>query len=107
GGSRRRDDVMAGDRIGPWMLEEVKKFIEHAFLEPTVAYFPRGNGSAVLFRAEGRPSHTEPRKVLHQLWIDKSFFLRCADRTAVQHALEGADATTPMKRAGDKIVELR
>lgn len=98
---------MAGDRIDPWMMDEVKKFMEHEFLETTVDYFPRGNGSAVLFRAEGRPSHTEPRKVLHQLWIDKSFFLRCADRTSLQHALEGADVTASMKKAGDKIVELR
>jgi hypothetical protein len=61
-----------GDRIEPWMMEEVKKFMEGVFLEATVDYFPRGNGTAVLFGAEGRPSHTEPRKVLHQLWIDKS-----------------------------------
>src|SRR5262245_11886079 len=98
---------MAGDRIEIRMMDEVKKSMEQQFLETTVDYFPRGNGSAVLFRAEGRPSHTEPRKVLHQLWIDKSFFLRCADRTSLQHALEGADVTMSMKKAGDKIVELR
>jgi hypothetical protein len=97
---------MPGERIETWMMEEVKKFMEHAFLETSVDCFPRGNGSAVLFRAEGRPSHTEPRKLLHQLWIDKSFFLRCADRTALVHALEGADVATSMKKAGDKIVEL-
>jgi hypothetical protein len=97
---------MPGDRVEIWMMEEVKKFIEGEFLETTVDYYPRGNGSAVLFRAEGRPSHTEPRKLLHQLWIDKSFFLRCADRTALQNALEGADVATSMKKAGDKIVEL-
>ena len=34
------------------------------------------------------------------------FFLRCADRGALQHALEGADIVTSMKKAGDKIVEL-
>jgi hypothetical protein len=97
---------MAGDRIEPWMMEEVKRFMEGELLETTVDYFPRGNGSAVLFRAEGRPSHTAPRKLLHQLWIDKSFFLRCTDRTALQNALEGADVTMSMKKAGDKIVEL-
>jgi hypothetical protein len=97
---------MPAERIENWMMEEVKKFMEQAFLESTVDYFPRGNGSAVLFRAEGRPSHTEPRKLLHQLWIDKSFFLRCADRTSLQNALEGADVMVSMKKAGDKIVEL-
>jgi hypothetical protein len=97
---------MPGERIEPWMMDEVKKFMEHAFLEATVDYFPRGNGSAVLFRAEGRPSHTEPRRLLHQLWIDKSFFLRCMDRTALVNALEGADVAVSMKKAGDKIVEL-
>jgi hypothetical protein len=97
---------MPGERIEPWMMEEVKKFVEHLFLEATVDYFPRGNGSAVLFRAEGRPSHTEPRRLLHQLWIDKSFFLRCMDRTALVGALEGADVAISMKKAGDKIVEL-
>ena len=97
---------MAGERIEIWMMDEVKKFIEHAFLETSVDCFPRGNGSAVLFRAEGRPSHTEPRRLLHQLWIDKSFFLRCGDRTSLQNALEGADVTMSMKKAGDKIVEL-
>lgn len=97
---------MQGERIEPWMMEEVKKFIEGAFLETSVDCFPRGNGSAVLFRAEGRPSHTEPRKLLHQLWIDKSFFLRCADRTSLHQALEGADVAASMKKAGDKIVEL-
>ncbi len=97
---------MPAERIENWMMEEVKKFMEQAFLESTVDYFPRGNGSAVLFRAEGRPSHTEPRRLLHQLWIDKSFFLRCADRTSLQNALEGADVMVSMKKAGDKIVEL-
>jgi hypothetical protein len=97
---------MAGDRIETWMMEEVKQFMEGELLETTVDYFPRGSGSAVLFRAEGRPSHTSPRKLLHQLWIDKSFFLRCADRTAVRQALEGADVAASMKKAGDKIVEL-
>jgi hypothetical protein len=97
---------MPGERIEPWMMEEVKKFLEHAFLETTVDYFPRGNGSAVLFRAEGRPSHTEARKLLYQLWIDKSFFLRNLDRTALVAALEGADVAVSMKKAGDKIVEL-
>jgi hypothetical protein len=97
---------MPGERIEPWMMEEVKKFMEGEFLETTVEYFPRGNGSAVLFRAEGRPSHLEQRKLLHQLWIDKTFFLRCLDRTALRNALEGADVTISMKKAGDKIVEL-
>jgi len=97
---------MPGERIEPWMMDEVKKFIEHAFLETTVDYFPRGNGSAVLFRAEGRASHTDSRRLLHQLWIDKSFFLRCTDRTALVNALEGADVAVSMKKAGDKIVEL-
>jgi hypothetical protein len=97
---------MPGDHIETWMMDEVKKFMEHQFLEASVDYFPRGSGSAVLFRAEGRPSHTQPRKLLHQLWIDKTFFLRCADRTSLQHALEGADVTTSLKKAGDKIVEL-
>jgi hypothetical protein len=97
---------MPADRIEPWMMDEVKKFIEGEFLETTVDYFPRGNGSAVLFRAEGRPSHMEPRRLLHQLWIDKTFFLRCADRTSLQSALEGADIVISMKKAGDKIVEL-
>jgi hypothetical protein len=94
------------ERIETWMMDEVKKYIEGEFLEATVDYFPRGNGTAVLFRAEGRPSHTEPRKVLHQLWVDKSFFLRCVDRTSLQAALEGADLKMSMKKAGDKIVEL-
>jgi hypothetical protein len=97
---------MAGDRIEVWMMDEVKKFMEHAFLETTVDCFPRGNGSAALFQAEGRPSHTESRKLLHQLWIDKSFFLRCPDRTSLVNALEGADIVVSMKKAGDKIVEL-
>src|SRR5215510_12951524 len=94
------------ERIEIWMMDEVKKYIEGEFLEMRVEYFPRGNGTAVLFRAEGRPSHTEPRKVLHQLWVDKSFFLRCADRTSLQAALDGADIKMSMKKAGDKIVEL-
>ena len=97
---------MAGDRIEVWMMDEVKKFMEHAFLETTVDCFPRGSGSAALFRAEGRPSHTEARRLLHQLWIDKSFFLRCPDRTSLVNALEGADIVVSMKKAGDKIVEL-
>jgi hypothetical protein len=97
---------MAGDRIEVWMMDEVKKFIEGALLETTVDCFPRGNGSAVLFRAEGRPSHTESRRLLHQLWVDKSFFLRCPDRTSLVNALEGADIVVSMKKAGDKIVEL-
>jgi hypothetical protein len=97
---------MPGERIEAWMVDEVKKFIEQSFLETTVDAFPRGSGTAVLFRAEGRPSHTEPRKLLHQLWVDKSFFLRCMDRTALMNALEGADVAVSMKKAGDKIVEL-
>jgi hypothetical protein len=98
--------ALQGEKIEPWMMDEVKKFIEGEFLESTVDCFPRGNGSAVLFRVEGRPSHTEPRKLLHQVWLDKSFLVRCFDRTSLVNALEGADLVTSMKRAGDKIVEL-
>jgi hypothetical protein len=98
--------AMAGDRIEPWMMDEVKKYIEGEFLESSVDCFPRGNASAVLFRVEGRPSHTEPRRLLHQIWLDKTFFLRCPDRTSLVNALDGADIVTAMKKAGDKIVEL-
>ena len=94
------------EKIEPWMMDEVKKFIEGVFLEATVDYYPRGNGSAVLFRVEGRPSHTEPRRILHQLWLAKSFCLRFGDRTSLLGALEGADVIISLKRAGDKIVEL-
>jgi hypothetical protein len=38
---------------------------------------------------------------LHQLWVDKSFFLRCPDAPRFT-ALEGRIAVT-MKKAGDKI----
>ena len=94
------------ERIEIWMMDEVKKYLEGEFLETTVDCYPRGNGTAVLFKAEGRPSHTEPRKVLHQLWVDKSFFLRFGDRTSLQAALDGADLKMSLKKAGDKIVEL-
>lgn len=98
---------MPAERIERWMMEEVSKYIISEFLETTVDYFPRGNGDAVIFRVEGRPSHTEPRRLLHQLWMDRSFFLRCADRTTLRSALEGAEVARSMKKAGDKIVELR
>ena len=94
------------ERIETWMMDEVKKYIEGEFLETTVDYFPRGNGSAVLFRAEGRPSHTEPRRILHQLWGDKSFFFRGPDRTSLQNALDCADLKMSMKKDGDTIVEI-
>jgi hypothetical protein len=94
------------DRIEQWMMEETKKFLEGLFLEATVDYFPRGAGDAVLYRVEGRPSHTDPRRLMHQLWVDRSFYGRCADRSAVTTALEGADLAVSMKKAGDKIVEL-
>jgi hypothetical protein len=94
------------EKIEPWMIDEVKKFIEGVFLEATVDYYPRGNGSAVLFRVEGRPSHTEPRRILHQLWLAKSFRLRFGDRASLVSALEGADIIISLKKAGDKIVEL-
>lgn len=97
---------MPEDRIERWMMEEVKRFMEKAFLDSTVDYFPRGS-SAVLFRAEGRQANTNQRKLLHQLWVDKAFFLRSPDRTSLRMALEGTDVTTSMKKAGDKIVELR
>ncbi len=92
------------ERIEHWMMEEVRRQLERKFVESVVDYFPRGNGTAVLFRVEGM--HAGQRKLLHQLWIDRSFFLRCADRSALRHALEGADVVTSMKKAGDKIVEL-
>ena len=95
------------ERIERGMMDEVIKYIVSEFLETTVDCFPRGSGDAVLFRVEGRPSHTEPRKVLHQLWMDRSFFVRCGDRSTLRAALEGADVAKSMKRAGDKIVELR
>jgi hypothetical protein len=99
--------VPAPQRIERWAMDEVKRYLELTFLETTVDVFPRGAGSAVLFRVEGLPSHREPRRTLHQLWVDQSFFARCPDRSALQHALEGADVQTSMKLAGDRIVELR
>lgn len=92
------------ERIEHWMMEEVRRQLERAFADAVVDYFPRGNGTAVLFRVEG--TDAGQRKLLHQLWIDRSFFLRCADRSALRHALEGVDVVTSMKKARDKVVEL-
>ena len=97
---------MSSERIEYWMMDEVKRYLEGTLLETSVDYFPRGTGSAVLFLVEGRPSHLSPRKLMYQLWIDRSFFIRCPDRIALQSALETADAAASMKKAGDKIVEL-
>ena len=47
-----------------------------------------------------------PRKLMYQLWIDRSFFIRCPDRISLKSALETVDAAVSMKKAGDKIVEL-
>lgn len=97
---------MSSERIEYWMMEEVKRYIEGTLMETSVDYFPRGNGNAVLFRVDGRPSHVSPRKLMYQLWIDRSFFIRCPDRTSLKSALETADAAASMKKMGDKIVEL-
>ena len=97
---------MSTERIEYWMMDEVKRFLEGSLMETSVEYFPRGNGNAVLFRVDGRPSHLSPRKLMYQLWIDRSFFIRCADRISLRNALETVDAVISMKKAGDKIVEL-
>ena len=97
---------MSSERIEYWMMDEVKRYLEGSLLETSVDCFPRGSGSAVLFRVDGRPSHMSPRKLMYQLWIDRSFFVRCPDRSSLNSALETADVATSMKRAGDKIVEL-
>jgi hypothetical protein len=93
------------ERIEHWMMEETRRYLERAFLEITVDYYPRGAGTAVLFRLEGK-THTGERRLLHQLWVDKSFFMRCPERSALKSALEGSDVAVTMKKAGDKIVEL-
>jgi len=95
------------DRIAPWMMEEVRRYLEQELMEVSVEYFPRGHGNAVLFVVNGRPSHVRPRELLHQLWVDRSFFLRHAERTVLRGALETTDVAASLKRAGDKIVELR
>ncbi len=88
------------------MMDEAKTYLERLFLESRVEYFPRGGGAAVLYRIEIR-THTGEPHILHQLWLDKSFFLRNADRSALRSALEGADLRQTMRKARDKIVELR
>lgn len=93
------------DRIERWMVDETQRFLERAFTEVIVDSYPRGAGHAVLFRLEGK-THTGERRLLHQLWIDRTFFVRCAERTALRSALEGAEVVASMKKAGDKIVEL-
>lgn len=93
------------ERIEHWMMEETRRFLERSFLEVIVDYYPRGANSAALFRVEGK-THTGERKLLHQLWIDKSFYGRCPERSALKSALEGSDVAMTMKKAGDKIVEL-
>ncbi len=94
------------ERVEPWMMDEVKTYLERIFLESRVEYFPRGGGAAVMYRIEIR-AHTGGQHILHQLWLDKSFFLRNADRSALRSALEGADLRQTMRKARDKIVELR
>jgi hypothetical protein len=93
------------DRIERWMVDETQRFLERAFTEVIVDSYPRGTGQAILFRLEGK-THTGERRLLHQLWIDRTFFVRCAERTALRSALEGAEVVASMKKAGDKIVEL-
>lgn len=89
------------------MMEEVRRYLEREIPEVSVDYYPRGQGSAVQFVVNGRPSHLKPREVVHQLWVDQSFFLRYADRTTLRDALETVDVAASLKRARDKIVELR
>ena len=71
------------------------------------------------FRAgPGRPSSSGPRagrptrsrKLLHQLWIDKSFFLRCPDRTSLdialrRHRCRALDERRPATRSWSSIEE--
>jgi hypothetical protein len=97
---------MSTERIEYWMMDEVKRFLEGAIMESSVEYFPRGNGNAVMFRVDGRPSHLSARKLMYQLWIDRSFFIRYQDRISLKGALESADVVTTMKKLGDKILEL-
>jgi hypothetical protein len=94
-----------GDRIERWMMDETRRFLERAFERTQVDCYPRESGAALLFRLEGQ-TPTGHRRLLHQLWIDRSFFTRCAERSALRSALEGADVVTSLKKAGDKIVEL-
>lgn len=95
-----------GDRIERWMMDETQRFLERAFVQVIVDPYPRGGWSAVLFRVEEK-THAGDRRLLHQLWVDRSFFARCAERSALRSALEGVDVVTSLKRAGDRIVELR
>ena len=97
---------MSTERIEYWMMDEVKRYLEGVIMETSVEYFPRGNGNAVMFRVEGRPSHMSQRKLMYQLWIDRSFFIRYQDRISLKSALETADVAASMKKIGDKIVEL-
>jgi hypothetical protein len=93
------------ERIQGWMVDETRRFLERAFVQVIVDPYPRGGWSAVLFRLEEK-THTGERRLLHQLWIDRTFFARCSERVALKSALEGVDVVASMKKAGDKIVEL-
>ncbi len=95
------------DRIAPWMMEEVRRYLEREIPEVSVEFFPRGQGSAAQFVVKGKPSHLRPRELVHQLWVAQSFFGRHVDRTALRGALDATHVVASLKRAGDKIVELR
>ena len=45
-------------------------------------------------RVDGRPSHLSPRKLMYQLWVDRSFFIRCPDRMSLKSALETVAAAS-------------
>jgi hypothetical protein len=98
--------VAAAGRVDRWKLEAVEKYLKDAFLEGSVEHTPRGAGSAEIFVVRGRTHVLEAQKVLHQLWIARSFFDRFTDSGSLRDALDGADVAAALKRSGDKVLEI-
>jgi hypothetical protein len=94
---------MAG--IEPWKVQEVLRYLAHAFPAFHLDDYPRGNAAAHLFVV--REPSADPRKAKrHHLMVTRQFFERYGDAVSLKAALESGDIARALVRAGDRTVDL-
>jgi hypothetical protein len=94
-----------GERIEPWKVQEVLRYLGRAFVGARLDDYPRGGAVAHLFVIVVRGA--DPRKnQRHNLLVTRQFFERFGDPAALKDALESADVARTLTRAGDRTVDL-
>jgi|SRR5215831_17052187 len=91
-------------RVEPWKVEEVRRYLSRHFQGGRVDDYPRGVIAHLFVVTESGLDIKKRHR--HHLLITRQFFDRVTDPATLKDALDSADVSRALSRAGERSVDL-